>query len=79
MAVPNKVVPLKNSTLAMVPSVSAALADMVKFAGADKVVPVAGAIMFTVGAISTGAFTLTEKVAEVAVRPLLSVALAIKA
>ncbi len=79
MLVPNKVFPLKNSTLAIEPSASAALAVRVILAGAVNVAPFTGEVTDTVGATNTtGAFTVRFMVAKAEVAPVLSVALAVK-
>ena len=70
VATPIKVVPLKNSTVAIVPSPSVAVATRFTAAGAVKAAPTKGAVMMTVGSaltmIVTGALTLTAPVLSVA-------------
>jgi hypothetical protein len=66
------VAPSKNSTLAIVPSLSEAVAAIVKLPGALNTALFGGAVMLTAGAV----LTVTLTAAEVVVAPLLSVALA---
>src|SRR6266571_4929970 len=72
-AVPMSVAPWKNSTLAMLPSESAAAAVSVMVAPSVNTALLAGAVMLTVGA----ALTITLTAAEVVTTPLLSVARAV--
>ena len=67
-------VPLKYSTLAMLPSLSVALAVKVKLAGAFTAVLLAGAVMLTLGA----ALEITATAVEVVALPNASVALAVR-
>src|SRR6266567_3813988 len=69
------VAPSKKSTLATVPSESAAVAVMVMLAGALNTALFAGAVMLTVGTASTRIVTA----AEVVLKPRLSVARAVSA
>ena len=75
VTVPIRAAPLKNSTLASVPSLSAALVTKVKLAGVVTTVLVAGDVMLIVG----GAFATTVMVTvfEVLLRAALSVTLAV--
>ncbi len=60
---PNEVVPLKNSTLATVPSESEALACSVTLAGAANPVLFAGLVILTVGGLFwVAACTVTDPV-----------------
>ena len=77
MSVPSSVVPDKNSTLAMVPSVSDAFAAIAIVAGAVKVAPDAGLVIDTDGKLFAAGFTVTETAAEVFTPPLSSVARAV--
>ena len=66
MTVPNRVVPLKNSTLLMVPSASLALAVRVTDAGAVKEVVASGEVRLTEGAVLMRAAVISLiKTAEV--------------
>ena len=67
------VVPFRNLTWVIVPSLSAALAVKLKVAGDAATVPVVGAVMLTVGA----ALDFKLIAAEVVVRAVLSVTLAV--
>ena len=49
VSVPNSVLPLNNSTLLIVPSLSLAVELMLIFAGARNVAPLAGLVMLAVG------------------------------
>jgi hypothetical protein len=71
--VESNVAPLKNSTLAIVPSLSTAAAIRFMVAGAEKIAPELGAVMDTVGA----AFEMSVIGAEVAAAPRVSVTLAV--
>ncbi|KFB77423.1 MAG: hypothetical protein AW06_001461 [Candidatus Accumulibacter cognatus] len=77
VAVPISVVPWKNSTLLIVPSVSAAVAVRGIAAGATKLAPAAGAVRLTVGAWLP-ACTVTVRAALVVTPPALSVAWAVR-
>jgi len=77
VAVPNRVVPLKKSTLVTVPSLSLADAVIVIFAGAVKLAPLAGLVMLTVGGELGGPLTVIVTAADVVAAPALSVALAV--
>ena len=79
MSSPNFVVPLKNSTLVTVPSVSAAFAARLIVAGDVNTEPLVGEVRATVGStkITTGALITIFTTAEVVVAPALSVALAV--
>ncbi|KFB67093.1 MAG: hypothetical protein CAPSK01_003456 [Candidatus Accumulibacter vicinus] len=70
------VVPWKNSTLTIVPSVSAAVAVRGIAAGATKLAPAAGAVRLTVGAWLV--VTVIVRAALVVAAPWLSVALAVR-
>ena len=70
---PSKIPLSKNSTLVIVPSLSAASAVRVRFAGEVKTLLFAGAVMLTVG----GVLTVMVIGAVIAVAPWLSVALAV--
>ena len=70
MSVASRVVPLKNSTLAIVPSVSLALAARLMVPGAVTIALLAGAVSDTDGA--TLALTVMLTAAEVVVPPALS-------
>src|SRR6266571_4153594 len=63
IAVPTSAAPSKKSTFATVPSVSDALALTVTLAGAMKSALLAGAVMLTVGGVSTVIVTGAEVVA----------------
>jgi len=77
LSVPIRVLPTKNSTLAM-PSASAADAITVTVAPATTVLPSAGDVMLTVGAALTGAdCTETVTGADVVVAPSSSTATAV--
>ena len=77
---PSLVDPWKNSTLVILPSVSAALAVILMLAGAVYTKPVTGEVMATVGgtATTTGALIKIFTAAEVVVAPVLSMARAVK-
>ena len=77
VSVPNSVLPLNNSTLLMVPSLSVAVASMAIFAGAVKVAPLAGLVMLTVGDRLADGLTVMLIGLEVVAAPELSVALAV--
>ena len=76
MTVASRFAPSKNSTFAIVPSVSLALAVIGILAGATKVLLLAGLVILTVG----GRFglTVTPIALEVVLAPRLSVATAVK-
>ncbi len=71
---PTSVAPSRKSTLATVPSASAALAVTVTFVAGRKTALLAGAVMLTVGGVSTVILTA----AEVVTAALLSVAFAVR-
>jgi len=75
---PNKVVPWKNSTLVMEPSVSVAVAAMATLAGAVKDALFAGPIKLAEGAILGGTATVTMITLETLTAPELSVAFAVR-
>ena len=77
MSVPSSVVPERNSTLAMVPSLSDALAAIAIVAGAVNVAPDAGAEIDTDGKVFGAGLTVTEAAVEVVIDPSLSVARAV--
>ena len=78
VAVPNSVVPLKNSTLVIVPSLSEAIAETVMFAGAVEVPLFAGAVRLTDGGTLANGMTVMLRAPERVAVPELSVALAVK-
>ena len=78
VAVPNSVVPLKKSTLVIVPSLSEAIAETMMFAGAVEVLLFAGAVRLTDGGTLADGMTVILCAPESEAAPELSVALAVK-
>ena len=77
VSAPNRVVPTKNSTFVIIPSLSAALDEIVMLVGAVKVALPTGLVMSTVGGKFAGALTVMLTKLEIVMAPELSVAFAV--
>ena len=76
---PSDVVFAKNSTFVTVPSLSLPEASMIKVAGAEKLAPLSGLVMSQAWLRVARVLTVTFTTADVAERPRLSTATAVRA